>query len=84
MPGPRRLTANFNRLQKPAASCTSDTSLTDTHEHLGTLTKAKDRPHVLDDATIDRVDQLHIEQTEFVDICTKQFDRWRTEKPSAS
>ncbi len=32
-----------------------DTSLNDTREHLGTLNKAKDRPHVLDDATIDRV-----------------------------
>src|SRR5271167_4926843 len=30
-------------------------SLDDTREHLGTLTKARDRPHVLDDTTIDRV-----------------------------
>jgi hypothetical protein len=30
-----------------------DTALNDTREHLGTLSKAKDRPHVLDDATID-------------------------------
>jgi hypothetical protein len=48
------------------------------------LSKAKDRPHVLDDATIDRVEQVHTEQMEFVDIYTQQIGRWRTEKPSAS
>jgi hypothetical protein len=59
-------------------------SLDDTREHLGTLTKAKDRPHVLDDATIDRVEQVHAEQMEFVDLYTRQIGRWRTEKPSAA
>ncbi|HVI16796.1 MAG TPA: hypothetical protein VM712_00360, partial [Gaiellales bacterium] len=46
-------------------------SLDDTREHLGTLTKAQDRPHVLDDATIDRVEQVHAEQMEFVDLYTR-------------
>jgi len=41
------------------------------------------RPHVLDDATIDRVEQVHAEQLEFVDIYAQQISRWRTEKPSA-
>jgi hypothetical protein len=59
-------------------------SLDDTREHLGTLTKARNRPHVLDDATIDRVEQVHTEQMEFVDIYTQQISCWRTEKPSAS
>ena len=59
-------------------------SLNDTREHLGTLTKARDRPHVLDDATIDRVEQVHTEQMEFVDIYTQQISRWRNEKPSAA
>ncbi len=62
-----------------------DTALNDTREHLGTLSKAKDRPHAFDDATIDRVEQVHTEQMEFVDIgYTQQINRWRTEKPSAS
>ena len=61
-----------------------DTALNDTREHLDTLSKAKDRPHVLDDATIDRVEQVHTEQMEFVDIYTQQIGRWRKEKPSAS
>ena len=61
-----------------------DTAMNDTREHLGTLSKAKDRPHVLDDATIDRVEQVHTEQMDYVDIYTQQISRWRTEKPSAS
>jgi hypothetical protein len=60
-----------------------DMSLNDTREHLGILTKTKNRPHVLDDATIDRVEQVHTEQMDFVDIYTQQIGRWRTEKPSA-
>jgi hypothetical protein len=70
--------------QMPLISSMIDTALNDTREHLGTLSKAKDRPHVLDDATIDRVEQVHTEQMEFVDIYTQQISRWRTEKPSAS
>ncbi len=61
-----------------------DTSLNDTREHLATLTKARAKPHVLDDATIDRIEQVHSEQMEFVDIYTQQISRWRDEKPSAS
>ena len=61
-----------------------DTALNDTREHLDTLSKAKDRPHVLDDATIDRVEQVHTEQMTYVDIYTQQIGRWRKEKPSAS
>jgi hypothetical protein len=61
-----------------------DTSLNDTREHLATLTKARAKPHVLDDATIDRVERVHTEQLEFVAIYTQQISRWREEKPSAS
>src|SRR5258708_36032961 len=50
---------------------------------LGTLAKAKDRPHVLDDATIDLVEQVHIEQMDYVEIYTQQISRWRNEKASA-
>jgi hypothetical protein len=70
--------------QMPLISSMIDTALNDTREHLGTLSKAKDRPHVLDDATIDRIEQVHAEQMEFVDIYTQQIGRWRKEKPSAA
>ena len=49
---------------------------------LETLTQARARPHVLDDATIDRVDRVYGEQLEFVDIYTQQIRRWRNESPS--
>jgi len=61
-----------------------DTALDDTREHLATLTKARAKPHVLDDATIDRVEEVHTEQMEFVAIYANQIDRWRNERPSAS
>ena len=70
--------------QMPLISSMIDTSLNDTRKHLGTLSKAKDRPHVLDDATIDRVEQVHTEQMDYVEIYTQQISRWRNEKPSAA
>ena len=70
--------------QMPLIASMIDTALDDTREHLATLTKARAKPHVLDDATIDRVEKVHAEQMDFVAIYTQQIDRWRNEKPSAS
>jgi hypothetical protein len=70
--------------QMPLISSMIDTALNDTREHLGTLSKAKDQPHVLDDATIDRVEQVHGEQMDYVEIYAHQISRWRNEKPSAA
>jgi hypothetical protein len=56
--------------QMPLIANMITTSLNDTRAHIGTLTKAKVRPHVLDDATIDRVEHVHTEQMQYVDICT--------------
>jgi hypothetical protein len=39
---------------------------------------------VLDDATIDRVEQVHTEQMDYVEIYTQQISRWRKAKPSAA
>jgi hypothetical protein len=70
--------------QMPLIASMIDTSLTDTREHLGTLTKAKDRPHVLDDDAIDRVEQVHTEQMDYAEIYAQQISRWRKEKTSAT
>jgi hypothetical protein len=70
--------------QMPLIASMIDTSLNDTREHLGTLSKAKDRPHVLDDATIDRVEQVHTEQMNYAEIYAQQISRWRNEKSSAA
>ena len=69
--------------QMPLIASMITASLNDTRERLGTLTKAKDRPHVLDDATIDRVEQVHTEQMQYINIYTQQIARWRTAQPSA-
>ena len=59
-----------------------DGALDDTREHLETLSEARVRPHVLDDATIDRTERVHAEQLQFIDIYAQQISRWRTGKPS--
>jgi len=59
-------------------------ALSDTADHLQTLTKARTQPHVLDDATIDRVERVHREQLQFVDIYAEQLQRWRDQAPSAA
>lgn len=45
-----------------------DGALLDTHEHMQTLTEARAKPHVLDDATIDRMERVYGEQRYFVEI----------------
>ena len=70
--------------QMPLIASMIDSALADTHEHLATLTQAKTRPHVLDDATMDRSIRMHTEQMEFVDIYAKQIGLWRTQRPSAA
>lgn len=70
--------------QMPLIASMITASLNDTREHLGTLSKAKDRPHVIDDATINRVEQVHTEQMDYVEIYAQQIGRWRNERPSAA
>jgi len=61
-----------------------DGALSDTADHLQTLTKARAQPHVLDDATINRVERVHREQLQFVDIYGEQLRRWRDQGPSSA
>src|SRR5271156_488809 len=70
--------------QMPLVASMIDGALNDTADHIQTLTKARTRPHVLDDATIDRVERVHGEQLEFVDIYAEQLRRWRDEARSAA
>ena len=70
--------------QLPLIASMIDGALSDTADHIQTLTKARARPHVLDDATIDRVQRVHGEQLEFVDTYAEQVRRWRAEGPAAT
>lgn len=69
--------------EMPLIASMIDGALEDTREHVETLTEARTRPHVLDDATIDRIERVHTEQMEFVEIYDQQISRWRTETVSA-
>jgi nitrogen-specific signal transduction histidine kinase len=69
--------------EMPLIASMIDGALDDTRDHIETLTKARTRPHVLDDATIDRVERVHNEQLEFVDIYAQQIRRWRIERPTS-
>ena len=59
--------------QMPLIASMIDGALNDTPDHLQTLGKGRARPHVLDDATINRVERVHREQLAFVDIYTEQL-----------
>ncbi len=65
--------------QMPLIARMIDGALDDTREHLETLSEARVRPHVLDNATPDRVEQVHTEQLQFIDIYAQQISRWRTD-----
>ena len=70
--------------QMPLVARMIDESVTDTRNHLATLTKARTKRHLLDDATIDRVERVHAEQKEFAAIYAQQIQRWRADRPSAT
>jgi hypothetical protein len=69
--------------QMPLIASMINGALDDTRDHVVSLIDARARPHVLDDATITRVERVHVEQLEFVNIYDQQIVRWRTEKPTA-
>ena len=70
--------------QMPLIARMIDGALSDTKDHLQTLTAAQAQPHVLDDATVGRSVRVHTEQLEFVDIYDRQLQRWQAERPSAA
>jgi transposase-like protein len=61
-----------------------DTGVTDTADHIATLTEARRKPHVFDDAILDRSERVHREQLAFIEIHRQQLHRWRTENPSTA
>ena len=69
--------------QTPLIASMTDGTLDDTRVHIKTLTRARTCPHVPDDATVDRINQVHTEQPEIVGLYGRQIGRWRIERPSA-
>jgi hypothetical protein len=67
----------------PMIASLIDGMLEDAKEHYATLLQAKDKPHVLDDATIERVERMHTERIEYLDLFAGQLARWRKQSPTS-
>ena len=63
----------------PLIASLIDGELADGQEHHATLLSVRDRPHVLDDATVERSIKLHTEQRDFLWVFAEQLARWRNE-----
>ena len=61
-----------------------DGFLNDGKEQLQTLTEAKDRPHLLDDDTVDRVKKVYTAQLDDLWIFDEQLARWNRGRLSVS
>jgi hypothetical protein len=46
------------------------------------LTEARARPHLLDDATLDRVDQVYGEEQQWLGFCEEQLRQWQQDQPA--
>jgi len=66
----------------PLIASLIDGELADGQEHYAALLATRDRPHVLDDATVERSITLHTEQRDFLGVFAEQLDRWRNEQPT--
>ena len=66
----------------PLIASLIDGELADGQEHHASLLAVRDRPHVLDDATVERSLKLHTEQRDFLGVFAEQLARWRNEHPT--
>jgi hypothetical protein len=58
--------------------------LHETQEQYETLLEAREKPHVLDDYTVDRVHSAYTTQLEDVSLFDEQLARWKKEQLSSS
>jgi hypothetical protein len=64
----------------PLFSSLVDGILQDTKDMYPLLAQAKNKPYIMDDATIHRILKLYTERLEMLPTHTEQIVRWRTEK----
>lgn len=60
----------------PLIASMIDGMLEDAEQQYATLVQCRPTPHLLDDATVDRVNQVYSEQAEFLGLYEEQFARW--------
>ena len=63
----------------PLVSQIIDEGVTDAENQLRLLEEGKEKPHVFDDALVERIKKLHVDKLEFVDIYIEQIEHWKTE-----
>ena len=56
----------------------TDEGLRDAREQYATLLEVRPKPHVLDDATIARLQRVTAESVEWCDVYEQQLQRWRS------
>ena len=70
--------------QLPLIAYAIDGMTDSAEEQLTNLQEAETRPHVLDDATIDRLIRVYTEQKADLWLYAEQLTRWRTQSPTAA
>ena len=68
--------------QLPLIASLIDSSVAEAMAQRQILTAARARPHLLDDATLDRVDQVYGEEQLWLGFCEEQLRRWRQDQPA--
>ncbi|MBA3992555.1 MAG: hypothetical protein C0469_03440 [Cyanobacteria bacterium DS2.3.42] len=63
----------------PLISQIIDEGVADAKNQLRLLEEGKEKPHVFDDALVERIKELHVDKLAFVDIYLQQIERWKTE-----
>ena len=58
-----------------------DDAVADSRKHIGTLTEVRTKPHVFDDATVDRIERVFGEQLHLVEIYGEQLRRCGRKTP---
>ena len=68
----------------PLIASLIDGELADGQEHQATLLAVRDRPYVLDDATVERSLKLHAEPRDFLGVFAGPLACWRNERPTVA
>jgi hypothetical protein len=66
----------------PTIGAVIDDQLVFAKEQYTSLLAARERPHVLDDETVERVIRVYTEQLDYVSLYREQLTQWRATQPA--
>ena len=84
MPKPKQEPTWQPLSQLPMIAYMIDGMTDSAEEQLVNLQQAEERPHVLDNATLDRLTQVYTEQQGDLWLYEEQLARWRQQSPTAT